>query len=516
MWLPSVCSSERQRSESIQSSSMWDESSFGNFVIFTRSFPEIMDELNYTMMFPFERNFDPVPSTVWMQTYWAHSITVSIFYAFAIHQGVKWMEKRPALALDGPLVVWNALLALFSIFGFLRMTPEFFYSLFYGGFEYSVCNSSYAKGVTGFWTEMFALSKLFELGDTAFIVLRKRPLIFLHWYHHITVLVYTWHAYKDHTAAGRWFVWMNYLVHSFMYTYYMARAMRFRPVKWIPMGITILQITQMVIGCFVAITAYMKAAATSTTTTTTTTNGMVSSNGFIRKVAIILHKFSFYHITAQFHCRYGDNAFYYFGFCHLYGNGWCDFNFLLLFPPADRNNRHQIHRCLHHHHHHIHILRNPLLPPHHHYLHILLYVDNVEKLPHTSQLQPVIDDRGGDENPTDHQIPVERLFHGSFQRSRGKLFPGRKASGIFKIALASYWYVFRQSESPESNSADRHEAQDERLVHLGISTRQWAWLRCRRRNYICKIKRRNFERRQQPKIRSISYCNACLNLELRR
>ncbi|KRZ85572.1 putative fatty acid elongation protein 3 [Trichinella sp. T8] len=304
---------------------MWDESSFGNFVIFTRSFPEIMDELNYTMMFPFERNFDPVPSTVWMQTYWAHSITVSIFYAFAIHQGVKWMEKRPALALDGPLVVWNALLALFSIFGFLRMTPEFFYSLFYGGFEYSVCNSSYAKGVTGFWTEMFALSKLFELGDTAFIVLRKRPLIFLHWYHHITVLVYTWHAYKDHTAAGRWFVWMNYLVHSFMYTYYMARAMRFRPVKWIPMGITILQITQMVIGCFVAITAYMvkqsgkscqqtfsnlyfsfliyasyfllfahffyrtylkshqKPAATSTTTTTTTTNGMVSSNGFIRK-----------------------------------------------------------------------------------------------------------------------------------------------------------------------------------------------------------------------------------------
>ncbi|KRY55892.1 hypothetical protein T03_13513 [Trichinella britovi] len=83
----------------------------------------------------------------------------------------------------------------------------------------------------------------------------------------------------------------------------------------------------------------------------------------------------------------------------------------LLFPPADRNNRRQIRRCLHHHHHHIHILRNPLLPPHHHYLHILLYVDNVEKLPHTSQLQPVIDDRGGDENPTDHQIPVERLFH---------------------------------------------------------------------------------------------------------
>lgn len=42
-----------------------------------------------------------------------------------------------------------------------------------------------------------------ELLDTVFIVARKRPLLFLHWYHHISVLVYTWHAYKDHTASGK-------------------------------------------------------------------------------------------------------------------------------------------------------------------------------------------------------------------------------------------------------------------------------------------------------------------------
>ena len=34
----------------------------------------------------------------------------------------------------------------------------------------------------GYWTFMFALSKVPELGDTLFIVLRKQPLIFLHWY----------------------------------------------------------------------------------------------------------------------------------------------------------------------------------------------------------------------------------------------------------------------------------------------------------------------------------------------
>jgi hypothetical protein len=35
--------------------------------------------------------------------------------------------------------------------------------------------------VSGFWALMFVLSKVPELGDTIFIVLRKQPLIFLHW-----------------------------------------------------------------------------------------------------------------------------------------------------------------------------------------------------------------------------------------------------------------------------------------------------------------------------------------------
>ena len=49
--------------------------------------------------------------------------------------------------------------------------------------------------VSGFWATMFVLSKVPELGDTIFIVLRKQPLIFLHWYHHATVLVYSWSVF---------------------------------------------------------------------------------------------------------------------------------------------------------------------------------------------------------------------------------------------------------------------------------------------------------------------------------
>lgn len=151
------------------------------------------------------------------------------------------MEGRKPFLLDSALFYWNLFLAAFSLMGFLRMSPEMYWSINSNSFTYSICTASYAQGVTGplnpiiivrallgFWTEQFAMSKVFEFADTAFIVLRKRPLIFLHWYHHVTVLVYTWHAYKDHTASGRWFIWMNYAVSPSVFTN--MRHFRYTPL----------------------------------------------------------------------------------------------------------------------------------------------------------------------------------------------------------------------------------------------------------------------------------------------
>lgn len=110
--------------------------------------------------------------------------------------------------------------------------------------------------VAAFWTFSFTLSKVVELGDTAFIVLRKQPLIFLHWYHHITVLLYTWYSYGETSATGRWFTTMNLFVHSWMYSYYALKAMGFHPPKWIAITITTLQLMQMVVGCVIVFAAY--------------------------------------------------------------------------------------------------------------------------------------------------------------------------------------------------------------------------------------------------------------------
>jgi hypothetical protein len=92
-----------------------------------------------------------------------------------------------------------------------------------------------------------------ELVDTFFIIIHKKKLIFLHWYHHITVLLYCWHSYVTTSPPGIFFVVMNYGVHAIMYFYYCLMACHYKP-KWLPpMVITAAQISQMVVGVAVTV-----------------------------------------------------------------------------------------------------------------------------------------------------------------------------------------------------------------------------------------------------------------------
>lgn len=132
------------------------------------------------------------------------------------------MKNKPRFELRLWLAVWNTLLALFSIFGGMRVLPELIYGLARHDLKYSICSNSNAFGIVGFWyrkrqkpinsfhclffdfrTWAFCFSKLPELIDTVFIVLRKQPLIFLHWYHHASVLIYCWFSYHDYSSTGR-------------------------------------------------------------------------------------------------------------------------------------------------------------------------------------------------------------------------------------------------------------------------------------------------------------------------
>ncbi|XP_050502354.1 elongation of very long chain fatty acids protein 6-like [Diabrotica virgifera virgifera] len=208
---------------------------------------------NYSYMFNFESDFIHQKSRTWMQDNWTSGFWAVGVYMVLIFGGQYFMQNRPRFELRGLLIIWNTLLATFSIMGAFRTLPEFIHTLTHHGLYHSVCIPSFIENdrVSGFWTFMFVLSKLPELGDTIFIVLRKQPLIFLHWYHHITVFLYSWFSYTEYTASARWFIVMNYCVHSVMYSYYALKAMKYNPPKQIAMLITSLQLLQMLIGCAV-------------------------------------------------------------------------------------------------------------------------------------------------------------------------------------------------------------------------------------------------------------------------
>ncbi|XP_059180262.1 elongation of very long chain fatty acids protein 6-like [Centropristis striata] len=200
-------------------------------------------------VYDFERRFDERRALEWMQENWTKGFMFCGLYAAFVFGGQHFMRERPKLNLRRPLVLWSLSLAIFSIVGALRTGLYMLHVITTGGFRESVCDTSFYSGpVTKFWAYAFAISKAPELGDTVFIILRKQRLIFLHWYHHITVLLYSWYCYKDQVAGGGWFMTMNYVVHSLMYSYYTARAAGLRVPRPFAMLITATQILQMVMG----------------------------------------------------------------------------------------------------------------------------------------------------------------------------------------------------------------------------------------------------------------------------
>lgn len=211
---------------------------------------------NHSFVFQFEEQYDSRWIYEYMRDHWRDSFLYSAVYATVVFIGKKWMENRPRYELRPYLAAWSSILAVFSIFGAIRTVPELIFAVKFYGLEYSLCVPSHFEGVTGFWCCLFAISKVYELGDTIFIVLRKQQLIFLHWYHHITVLIYVWYMYAAQNGFGRWFMGMNYTVHSVMYSYYALRAMRFHIPKGVSMLITLMQLGQMFVGFAVTYWSY--------------------------------------------------------------------------------------------------------------------------------------------------------------------------------------------------------------------------------------------------------------------
>lgn len=205
--------------------------------------------------------FNGVKVTGWFNetTSWVIPCTVCVLYLIMVPTLQRYMESRDKILATNWVTAWNVFLSGFSWVGVYYTVPALLEMLQTEGWEASVCapGYSYGHGMPGMFVMFFIVSKLFETVDTFFLIIRKSQVIFLHWYHHATVMMYCWHAYAVRSGhAGLWFAGMNYTVHAVMYLYFacmMYGKTTRNLVKPFAMYITIMQISQMVIGMVVLV-----------------------------------------------------------------------------------------------------------------------------------------------------------------------------------------------------------------------------------------------------------------------
>lgn len=212
------------------------------------SIPTSLTEI-YDFIVQFNGNQQPI-----IHDYpWTLPLITIPLYWLLVFVGPKIMKNRKPWSLKSALMLWNFFLFVLSVIMALGICIPMFQFLFERSWYQLMCmpEGELYYGSPFFCVWLFALSKYIELIDTVFIILRKRPLHFIHWYHHTTVLAYTWFGLVCMTSPGAVFAGVNACVHSIMYYYYFLASTGRKP-SWGKL-VTIIQLTQMVIGISISV-----------------------------------------------------------------------------------------------------------------------------------------------------------------------------------------------------------------------------------------------------------------------
>ncbi|KAM9958241.1 hypothetical protein ACTFIW_001102 [Dictyostelium discoideum] len=196
----------------------------------------------YTANFRWESGVTPLSSYVF-------PFSTSVIYVLVIFALQAIMKNKKGMVLKGFSIIHNINLIILS-FSMMSgvMYAAYQQYLEQGAFSL-VCeqSSQSVQGRIGFWIYIFYLSKYYELIDTVILALKKKPIIFLHIFHHMAMVPVTWQWLHDQWLVGSWWCTLvNSFIHVLMYYYYLQTTLGNQ--CWFKKYITKAQIVQFLTG----------------------------------------------------------------------------------------------------------------------------------------------------------------------------------------------------------------------------------------------------------------------------
>jgi len=170
---------------------------------------------------------------------------VIVSYLTLIFAIQAWMVPRKRFDLKLAFCLHNMILAGGSLVLLMLYVEALLPMLVKHGFYHSICADGAFTNKVAALHYVNYLFKLYELSDTMFLVLTKRSLRFLHYYHHALTFTLCCAQLLGKTPVSYVPITINLFIHVFMYTYYLMKALG-RSMWW-KQYLTSMQITQFIV-----------------------------------------------------------------------------------------------------------------------------------------------------------------------------------------------------------------------------------------------------------------------------